>query len=319
LILGIDIGGTKVAYGLAHASGKLRGRGRRATECSGDPEADLARIASGARAVLAEAGVSASELVRVGVAVPGPLDAERRRVIAPPNLPGWETVAVAERLSREFGCPVSLENDANAAALAEHRFGAGQGVGDLVYLSMSTGVGGGLILGGRLHRGRSGNAGELGHTPVEWPGEVCSCGLTGCLEAYIGGAALARRMREHAPQDSSVVDLAGGREHLSAVHLVAAARGGDAWARGEMDRFNAYLSQVIVHLAFALAPEVIVLGTIAAAAGEALCLAPVRARVAESLWPHQAPGLKILPAALGDELAEYAGVCVGLEAEEVGV
>lgn len=112
--------------------------------------------------------------------------------------------------------------------------------------------------------------------------------------------------------------LAGARERLSAVHLVEAARAGDAWALAEMDRFNGYLSQAIVHLAFALAPEVIVLGTIAAAAGEALCFAPVRARVAESTWPHQAPGMKILPAALGDELAEYAGVCVGLEAEEAG-
>jgi len=318
LILGIDIGGTKVAYGLADASGGLLARGRRPTEPSRDPDADLAGIAEGARRVLADAGVDLAELERVGVAVPGPLDAERQRVIRPPNLPNWETVPVAERLSEELGCPVNLENDANAAALAEHRFGAGQGARDLVYLSMSTGVGGGLILGGRLHRGRGGNAGELGHMPVEWPGEPCACGLRGCLEAYIGGAALAQRLRDRAPEDSEPMRLAGARDALSPVHLVEGARAGDPWALAEMDRFNGYLGQAIVSLAFSLAPEVVVLGTIAAAAGEDLCLAPVRDRVARSIWPHQAPGMKIVPAALGEELAYYAGVGVALGAGEEG-
>jgi len=314
LLLGIDIGGSKIAYAYANGQGEILARTRRPSEPTGDARADLSRIADDIRTLLGEAGAGAEDLVQIGVSVPGPLDAQRRHVVRPPNLPGWESVAVTDWLEEEFSCAVALENDANAAALAEHRFGAGQGARDMVYLTMSTGVGGGLILGGRLHRGRDGNAGEWGHTPVEWPGEVCACGLHGCLEAYIGGAALARRLRAHAPDGSACLTLAGSRDALTPVHWIEAARDGDQWALNEVDRFNRYLARAIVHIAFSLAPEAVVLGTIAVAAGETLCFAPLRALVAEHIWPHQAPSLRILPAELGDDLAYRAGLCVALEA-----
>ncbi|MCS5635436.1 MAG: ROK family protein [Myxococcota bacterium] len=316
MLLGIDIGGSKIAYALGDDSGRILGRRRRPTDPSGDPGRDLDRIAADARALVAEEGEGALETV--GVSVPGPLDARLGLVIRPPNLPNWDAVPVARMLEERLGCPVALENDANAAALAEHRFGAGRGCQDLVYLTMSTGVGGGIILGGQLHRGRIGSAGELGHTPVEWPGQPCACGLEGCLEAYLGGAALARRMREHAPESSACLALAGGREALSAEHLVEAARSGDAWAGDEMNRFNGYLAQAVVSLAFSLAPEKIVLGTIAVAAGESLCFGPVRALVAERLWPHQAPYLEIVPAELGEDLPYQAALCVALQAGKAG-
>ncbi len=314
MLLGIDIGGSKIAFGLADPSGRILARHRRATEPTGDPGRDLDRIADDVRVLLAKAGAGEGDLQRIGVSVPGPLDTERGVVVRPPNLPHWEAVPVAPRLEAELGCPVSLENDANAAALAEYRFGAGRGTQDMVYLTMSTGVGGGVILAGRLHRGRIGSAGELGHIPVEWPGEACACGLKGCLEAYVGGAALTRRLRDRAPETSACLALAGGREALTPVHWIEAARAGDRWALGELDRFNHYVAQAIVHLAFGLAPEVVVLGTIAVAAGEALCFGPIRAQVAERVWPHQAPYMKIVPAALGDDLAYRAGLCVALEA-----
>ena len=312
MLLGIDIGGSKIAYALGDSSGRILARRRRPTEPSGDPALDLARMAADAQALVAKEGEGA--LDGVGVSVPGPLDARLGQVIRPPNLPNWNAVPVADILGKSLGCPVALENDANAAALAEYRFGAGRGCQDLVYLTLSTGVGGGIILDGQLHRGRIGSAGELGHIPVEWPGEPCACGLSGCLEAYVGGAALARRLREQAPDASACLELAGGREALSAEHLVEAARSGDAWAGEEMNRFNDYVAQAVVSLAFALAPERVVLGTIAVAAGEALCFGPVRARVAERLWPHQAPYLEILPAALGEDLPYQAALCVALQA-----
>ena len=315
MLLGIDIGGTKIAFALADPSGRILARHRRKTEPTGDPDRDLDRIAYDVRALLAKAGAGEGALQRIGVSVPGPLDTERGLVVRPPNLPNWEAVRVAPRLEAEIGCPVSLENDANAAALAEYHFGAGQGTQDMVYLTVSTGVGGGIILAGRLHRGRIGSAGELGHTPVEWPGEACACGLKGCLEAHIGGAALTRRFRDRVPEDSACLALSGGREALTPVHWIEAAHAGDPWALGELDRFNRYAARAIVHIAFALAPEVVVLGTIAVAAGEALCLAPIRARVAERVWPHQAPYMKIVPAALGDDLAYRAGLCVALQGE----
>ena len=283
---------------------------------SGDPERDLDAIAADAAALLEEAGVAWSEVEAVGVSVPGPLDRERGAVLAPPNLPGWHDVALRDRLAAAFGRPVHLENDANAAALAEWRFGAGRGFDDLIYLTMSTGIGGGLVLGGRPYRGAGGNAGEIGHVCVEPGGEPCACGQRGCLEAYAGGAAWTRRLRESAPEASRAVALAGGRAQLTPEHVVAAAREGDAYALAELDRFNHYLARAIAMLVFVLAPQVVILGTIAAAAGEALCLAPLRQRVADQVWPILARSVRIEAAALGMEQAGLAGLCVALQALE---
>src|SRR5262245_5958261 len=153
---------------------------------SGDPRADVDAMLRDAHELLAEAGVAPSALRAVGVSAPGPIDYERRSVESPPNLRGWGSVPIGEWIAGAFDAPVHVENDAKAAALAEWRFGAGRGARHLVFLTMSTGVGGGLVLDGRLYRG-TGGAGEAGHMPVEWgpDSERCSCGRRGCLEAYV--------------------------------------------------------------------------------------------------------------------------------------
>jgi glucokinase len=307
-LLGIDLGGTKVELALGDAEGRpLRSR-RRPTEPSGDPASDVARLAADARALLAEAGLEADDVSGVGVSVPGPFDPETGTVLRPPNLPGWDEVPLRAWLGEALGRPVHLENDANAAALAEWRFGAGKGTRHLVYLTMSTGVGGGLVLDGRLYRGVRAGAGELGHVQLEWEGDVCSCGLRGCAEAYLGGASLARRLRRVTPAESRVAALAGGREAVTARQLVAAAREGDAFALAEMARYNHYLARLVAVTAFALAPEVVVLGTIPTAAGDALCFDPVRRQVAAHTWPELARHLRIVPAALGRSLAAHAAL-----------
>ncbi|MFQ5418403.1 MAG: ROK family protein, partial [Myxococcota bacterium] len=192
--LGIDIGGSKLAVAVGDGDGKILARLRRPIDATDRPDEDLARIAADAREVLAEAGVAADDVAAVGVSAPGPVDVERGLLIDPPNLPGWGTVPVVEAMEAVLGRPVGLENDANAAALAEWRFGAGRGARDLVYLTMSTGIGGGLILGGRLHRGHRFAAGEVGHMPLDANGARCACGLRGCFEATAGGAAWTRRL-----------------------------------------------------------------------------------------------------------------------------
>ncbi len=315
--LGIDIGGTKVAFALGREDGEIVARWRRPSEPSGSSASDLRRMAEDARRLLKQAEVSLDQIEAVGVSVPGPLDRERGVVLHPPNLMGWGAVPVRDTLARELGCPVMLENDANAAALAEWRFGAGRAVEGaradarqhLDYLTMSTGVGAGLVLGGRIHRGRQGLAGEVGHAPVEWDGLPCACGQRGCLEAYVGGAAWAKRLRAEAPCESAVVALAGGRENATPEHVVRAAREGDAYALAEFDRFNHYLARAIVQLIFSLAPDTIVLGTIAVAAGEDLCFAPLREKVDALLWRHQRGQCAIVPAALGDDLPYLAALC----------
>jgi glucokinase len=311
----VDLGASKVALALGDAGGGVRARWQRPTEPSGDPARDVARLLDDARAFLTAHGVAPGGLHAVGVAAPGPLDRARGALLGPPNLPGWNDVPLRDALADGLDAPAHLENDASAAALAEWRFGAGRGFRDLVYLSMSTGVGGGLVLGGRLHAGVSGNAGEWGHVPVEWEGEPCACGRRGCLEAYTGGAAWTRRLRAEAPADSRALALAGARTALAPEHVIAAAREGDAFARAELERWNAYLARGVELVVQALAPQAVVLGTIAAAAGE-LCLAPVRARVAARVWPVLGRGLQIVAAGLGEELPYRSGLCVALQASE---
>jgi glucokinase len=159
LLLGIDIGGTKLALSLGSADGKILRRFRRPTDPSGRPEDDVARIADDARRLLAAAGVARGDVAAIGISAPGPVDVARGELIDPPNLPGWGTVPLVALVEAALGGPVAMENDANAAALAEWRFGAGRGFANVVYLTMSTGIGGGLILDGRLYRGRRSSAG----------------------------------------------------------------------------------------------------------------------------------------------------------------
>lgn len=314
LLLGIDIGGTKVVLAVGDEDGRTRASRRRPMPLSGDWRADLDVLAEEARSLLEEADVAAGALHRIGVSVPGPADPARGVLINPPNLPGWREVPVAAHLTDALGAPTRIENDANAAALAEARFGAGQGVDDLVYLTMSTGVGGGVISGGRLVHGAFGAAGEPGHMPIVPGGRRCACGLHGCLEAYTGGNAWRDHLRTVAPTDSDAVDRAGGDPAaLLPEHVVEAARAGDAWARQVFGTWLDDLAQGIAAIVMLLEPRRIVLGTIAVAAGEALCFVPLRARLATRLWPQQHERLEIVPAALGKSLPERAGFAVALE------
>ena len=313
-LLGIDIGGTKTVLAVANSQGETLLTRRFPTPLSGDWQRDLEALIESARSLLGEAGGSGEGgLERIGVSVPGPTDPFRGVLLNPPNLPGWRDVPVAERLSRAFGAETRVENDANAAVLAESRFGAGQGVSDLVLLTMSTGVGGGVISGGRLVRGAFGGAGEPGHMPIEDGGRRCACGLDGCLEAYVGGQAWRDRLRETLSATGRVVALAGGeRQAVEPRHVVAAAREGDAEACAAFDEWLAHLVRGIVPIVMLLEPQRILLGTIAVAAGEALCFNPLRARLRERLWPLQGDRLELRPIALTETLPERAGLAVAL-------
>jgi glucokinase len=310
--VGVDLGGTKVAVSVGDRAGTVIARTVRPTEPTGTPESDVARLSEDVARLVARAGSALSDVLAIGISAPGPLDPTGRRLLAPPNLPGWDDVPLASALEDRLGRPVRLENDANAAALAEWRHGAGQGFANAVYLTMSTGVGAGLILDGRLYRGSRGAAGELGHARVAWgeDAEPCSCGARGCLEAYVGGGAWARRLQKITPTSSAVRAHARNGEQITPVHVVLAARAGDEFALAELARFNDYLARGIVNLAFTLAPEVVILGTIPTAAGEDLCFTPVRQQVASNLWRTIADGLQIVPAALGKELPYLAGLVV---------
>jgi len=311
--LGIDIGGSKLAFALGDPrDAALRASRRLPWTPSGDPRRDFEILLTEARKLLAEAGAKAAPSA-VGVSAPGPLDSAGGVVQGPPNLPGWRDVPLVDWLRRELGCPVALENDANAAALAEWQARAPR-VASLVYLTLSTGIGAGLVLDGRLYRGARDLAGEIGHAPLVWDGEPCGCGRRGCLEAYVGGAAWTRRLRAQTPPTSRVAALAGGVAGVSPEHVVSAAREGDAFALVELERWNELLSRALVSVAYAFAPDVIALGTIASAAGEALCLAPLRERFAARVWPRLAAAVRIEASALGEALPFRAALVVAARA-----
>ncbi len=313
LVLGMDIGGTKLQVAVGRASGELLREARIDGWTSGNPERDLEQIAQIGRRVLAEAGVEARALAAIGVSAPGPLDPAAGVVRDAPNLPGWHEVPISARLAASFGRPVRLENDANAAALAEWRFGAGRGSRHFAFLTMSTGVGAGLILDGRLYRGARFGAGEIGHVPVVPNGRYCVCGLQGCLEAYTGGAALAARIRSDAAAGArtSIVARAGGDPaRVGAVHWVEALRAGEGYARELAEEFLDTLAQGLAILVLGLDLERIALGTIIARNPD-LFLEPLRARFAARVWPRLRD-TRIVPAELGPRLSHYAGLCTAL-------
>ncbi len=307
--LGIDLGGTKTVFAVGDREGRVRARRRIATQPTSDPERDLERLFGEAEEVIREAAPEAGAIETVGIAAPGPLDLASGSLIAPPNLPGWQRVPLREWTEARFGVPARVENDANAAALAEWCFGAARGASDVVYLTMSTGVGAGLILGGRLHRGASGNAGELGHVAIERDGRACACGQRGCLEAYVGGAAWTARLRAEAPADSRCVALAGGRERVEPVHVLEAARAGDAFARAEVAAYVGHLAEGLAGVIATLSPEVIVLGTIVTA-GADLMLAPLAQALDRRVWPVLRAHTRVVASGLGERLPELAALCV---------
>ena len=311
LLLGMDIGGSKTVVALGRATGELLAESRLDAWTSGSWKKDVETLIDHARVLLRGAKVSESDVHALGLSVPGPLNPVRGTVIEAPNLPGWKSVPLVEAVWKVFGVQVLLENDANAAALAEWRFGAGRGARNLIYLTMSTGLGGGLILNGRLYRGAGFQAGEVGHIPIVPSGRLCGCGLHGCLEAYVGGAALAARMREDVARGeaAAILELAGGDPtRISAQHWVEALREGDAYALRLREEFLDRLAQGLAILIPILNPDAILLGTIVRENPE-LFVGELRERVYARVWPSL-HDVRIEPAHLGPRLPAYAALCV---------
>ena len=194
--LGMDIGGTKLAVAVATADGQVRAHLRDASRAEEGPDAMIERIVGMGQAAIVEAGLEIADIKAIGIGCGGPLDPVRGVVHHALNNPGWIDIPLVDRVEKALGRPAYLENDANAAALGEHRFGAGRGIRNLAYLTISTGVGGGVIVDGRLIHGETGNAGELGHISVRIDGRPCLCGSRGCIEAYCSGTSIADRTRE---------------------------------------------------------------------------------------------------------------------------
>ncbi|MDD5697446.1 MAG: ROK family protein [Victivallaceae bacterium] len=310
-VLGYDIGGTKLGIGLVRSDGRLLGQARIENKDT-RPEEILPQMAESGRRLIAAAGLDANGIRAVGISAPCPADIPNGVLTAPTNNPHWRNVPVKQYLAAQFGVEAYFDNDANAGVLAEWFFGAGRGAQNLVYLTMSSGIGGGIIANGRLVQGASYHAGEIGHMVLTPDGPVCSCGLRGCYEAYCGGIAVARRVqRELAGQiEHPIVKFAGGK--LADIDLIAiekAVRAGNSYAAALWDEFCRRNAQAYGMLMNILNPEKIILGTIAWAAGE-LFMEPVLKYVPHFAWRETYEACEIVPSQLRREIGCYAGAAV---------
>lgn len=309
--VGVDLGGTKILSALVDEGGVVHQRHRMATPQQG-PESVVAAIASSVQTGLQGSRAGEGDVVGVGVGAPGPLDPRSGVVFQPPNLAGWYNVPLADLLRRRLELPVFVENDANAAALGEWWVGAGRGVHDLVYITVSTGIGGGLIINDALVHGVSGTAGEIGHITIDIHGPRCVCGNTGCLEVLASGKAIARMAREAiaARRSTKVLELAGGdTERITAEVVATAARQGDAVAREIFDQAGTYVGVAVASVVNLLNPAKVVIGGGVSKAGD-LLFAPVRRTVRERAFERPARDAEIVPAALGDDVGVVGAAAV---------
>ncbi|MGP7959844.1 ROK family transcriptional regulator [Sanguibacter sp. A247] len=242
--------------------------------------------------LLEQVDASRAELLRVGVAVAAPVDPATGTVSTRGLLRGWDGVSVPDVLAAELAVPVHVDNDANLGALAEHRSGAARGRDNAVYVRISHGVGAGLVLGGRLHRGRAGAAGEIGHVSIDENGAVCRCGNRGCLEMYVASAAL-------------IAVLAPSHGHLSLSAVLERAAAGDPGCSRVVEDAGRHLGAAVATLCTTLDPDVVVIGGPVAGAGEIL-LGPLRSVLARRAFPTFAGAVDVVVGELGPE-AELRG------------
>jgi len=295
----LDLGGSKI-YTLLAQNETIITSVRTKTPQQGDPETLLPFLAACVSDILHEGEVPPESLSAVGLCVAGFFDSRERVLVSAPNLSGWDRVPLEAELSGMLGVPVLVENDANAAALAETRYGAGRGCNDMVYVTVSTGVGAGIISGGRIFRGSRGLAGEIGHMIVAPEGPFCGCGKRGCLESVASGTAISRLAEEKARSEEGglMASLAGGAENITAHHVFVAASRGDKTAQGILDTVFHYLGLGLANAVNILNPQALIIGGGVSEAGEAL-LSPLRSKVKKMAGSAAAAELIFRKAELG--------------------
>jgi glucokinase len=278
--IGIDVGGTNIKAGLVAATGQVLARQSIPTKAENGVEHMIALMAELAGRLRGSTEAAKHPPTAIGLGMPGTLSHLRGIVFAPPNLPGWRNVPVVELLQKATGLRVVLENDANCAAVGEHLCGAGQGARHLVLLTLGTGIGGGLILDGKLWRGADESAGEWGHVIVQIDGRLCNCGQRGCLEAYASASSTAARAVERirSGQPSSLKATLDSGVEVTAETVLMAAGAGDELAQSVWQETCDYLAIACLNIQHSINPQRIVLAGGMSVAGERL-LDPVHRAV----------------------------------------
>lgn len=329
-LLGIDIGGTKCAVTLgiqqivssaeATAHGlQILAKTSFATPFNA-PDATIEQIVQTCQALVREQGFAISDIAAIGISCGGPLDSRQGLILSPPNLIGWDAVPIVDRLEKQLGCRPSLQNDANACAVAEWKYGAGRGLQNLVFLTFGTGMGSGLILNGQLYSGTNDMAGEIGHIRLETTGPV-GYGKAGSFEGFCSGggiAQLAATMVLEKLQMGEKVAFCASPDALATLDAKTVgefAEAGDPLAQAIYQRSGQYLGRGLAILIDILNPQAIIIGSIFARRMNLLWAA------ASAVLEQEALGLaskvcQVLPAALGEQIGDYAALAVAAYALE---
>ncbi|GCF06545.1 ROK family protein [Dictyobacter arantiisoli] len=321
LVIGLDLGGTQIRTAVLRGS-QLLSRVGLLTGENPSPDRIIPRMYESVYQALQEAHITLDEVAGIGIGAPGPLNNRTGVVYAPPNLPGWNDVPLRTMFLEEFNIPVFVENDANAAALGEYMFGAGRGSKEIAYITISTGIGGGIIADGNIVEGISGTAIELGHMTIDWHGVRCNCGNIGCWESISSGTAIARRAHElialgkgegllnfalthqaqeagaDTPSDRARAHL--GRVHVNARMVAQAAEAGVPEAQAILNVAAEGLGVGLINVIHIFNPERIVLGGGVVQIGE-LLLAPARRLIQERTMKVPKEAAEIVLAELGTD------------------
>lgn len=263
--MGVDIGGTKVASGLVNARGEILSFERLPMVSNSSPQKALDAVLDAVSGVARDAW---NQVQGIGICAPGPLDPTTGVILNPPNIPCWRNFPLAEAVQKQYAVPVKVDNDANAAALAEARWGAARGYHFVFYATIGTGIGTGIVFDQKIYHGRTGSAAEGGHVSIDYRGPLCRCGKPGCIEILASGTAIASRARERLSQgrDSSMLALAGGVPEAVNGEIVAKAyAAGDPFANQILTESAEMLALWLSNMIDLIDPDVIVIGGGAAA------------------------------------------------------
>ena len=313
--VGIDIGGTKTAVLLIDSDGEVLNRIQFATETGKDAwKLTLEKMKENTAQF-----IKLKKIESIGISCGGPLDSRKGMILSPPNLPGWDKVPITELFKNEFNVPVFLENDANAGALAEWKFGAGKGFNNVIFLTFGTGLGAGLILDGRLYSGTNDYGGEAGHIRLAEDGPI-GYHKRGSFEGFCSGTGLAQMMSFEL---LCLAEEIGKNEMLKRYKTVGEVTGRDVveWAKSGdklalqvVEKSGIYLGKGLSVLIDLLNPEVIVIGSMGVRLGD-LLFEPALRIIEKEVIPGAASVCKIVPAALGEKIGDYAALSVALRAE----
>jgi glucokinase len=310
-VVAVDIGGTKFIVAVIDSDGRALSRIYCLTMAHEGPKKVITRLISTIRAAIKRSAIRTEDIGGIGVAVASIIDSGRGLITEAPNLPRWKNIRLRHILSQELEVPVYLINDASAAALGENRLGAGRGFTNMIYLTISTGIGGGIIINGELYEGTDGCAGELGHMIIDAHGPECGCGRQGCLEVLASGTAIARMAKERlkAGEESLVREMADGIiDDVKAEKVAAAARKGDAMALEVIHTAASYLGIGLGNMVNIFNPQLIIIGGGVSKMGE-MFLKPVRKSMKEHAFKLPARTVRVVRSGLGAD-SELLGAAV---------